>query len=188
MKFDFKSVLTRNLLPGMSGSAGGDPTARGRGTPFTFYHARDTKEVFFSDAEGNLINLGSLIASVLDGSTPLAFPAQGCAGRDGAPGRDGADGKSGRDGANSTVPGPASTVPGPQGPPGQSIRGEQGPPGPDTASVLAEVRQALAELRGQVAPLTAQLHRYLQAKAGAEEFRIRTFASRPTMFERVPKK
>jgi hypothetical protein len=84
MKFDFKSVLTRNLLPGMSGSAGGDPTARGRGTPFTFYHARDTKEVFFSDAEGNLINLGSLIASVLDGSTPLAFPAQGCAGRDGA--------------------------------------------------------------------------------------------------------
>ena len=70
------------------------------------------------------------------------------------------------DGKASTVPGP----PGPMGPAGQSIRGEQGPPGPDSAAVLADVTRQLVELRAQVAPLTTELHKYLEAKKKAEEY------------------
>src|ERR1700693_2796093 len=111
LKFDFKSLVTKNAMPGMSGAAGGDPTARGKGQPFCFYHCRDTKEVFFSDAEGNLVNFGSVLDAVMNGTTPLALPWQGTAGRDGAPGPKGED---------SVVPGP----PGAQGPQGE--RGEKG--------------------------------------------------------------
>lgn len=55
----------------------------------------------------------------------------------GPPGEDGADsavpGPAGKDGADSTVAGPRgadSVVPGPQGPPGESVVGPQGPIGP----------------------------------------------------------
>ncbi len=165
-KFTVKHILAHTLLPG-----GGDPTARGKGTPFCIYVCKDDGSLWLSDAEGNMcclsdILLGKSLPVRLGKSLPVrAFPAQGCAGRDGAPGRDGADGKPGRDGADSVVPGQASTVPGPQGPPGQSIRGEKGDPGSDTAVVLAEVRQALAEIRRQLVPLNAEYHRFLKEQA-----------------------
>jgi len=109
----------------------------------------------------------------------------------GPEGRPGTTGQAGQDGK--TVIGPQgppglnSTVPGPAGPAGQSIRGEKGDPGPDTAVVLAEVKQALAELRGLVEPLNAEFHRHLKAQADASEFRLKAIASRPTVFERVKK-
>ena len=179
-KFSVKHILTHNLLPG-----NGDPTQRGKGTPFCIYVCKDDGSVWLSDAEGNMCCLSDILLG--KGLPVRAFPATGCAGRDGAPGRDGADGKPGRDGADSTVPGPASTVPGPQGQPGQSIRGEKGDKGDDTAVMLAEVRQALAELRGQVEPLNAEFHRHLKAQSDASEFRLRAIASRPTVFEKVKK-
>ena len=178
-KFDFKSVLCKALLPG-----GGDPLARGQGTPFTFYHARDTKEVFVSDANGNLINLGSLIASALDGSIPLAFPAQGCAGADGAPGLPGERGPrgfagaDGRNGADSQVPGPpgrdGATIVGPQGPKGDKGDSIVGPQGPAGASIVgprgekgergdvlipneSELARAVIQLRLQLARVRAAL-------------------------------
>jgi len=139
-KFDFKSLLTKNVLPG-----GGDPLARGVGQPFTFYFCRDSREMYFSDANGNLINLGSLIASAIDGSIPLAFPSTGSAGRDGAPGikgdrgPQGPAGADGRHGKDSTTPGPAgrdgATIVGPTGPQGpQGERGATGPQGPQGAT------------------------------------------------------
>jgi hypothetical protein len=48
VKFDLKSIITRNLLPG-----GGDPSARGKTTPFTAYFCRDDKSLWISDADGN---------------------------------------------------------------------------------------------------------------------------------------
>jgi hypothetical protein len=158
IKFSVKHILTQNLLPG------GADGSRGGATPFTFYVCKDTGAVFVSDAAGALLNISDLL---LGKEVVRSFPTQGAAGRDGAPGRDGAAGKNGRDGAASTVPGPASTVPGPRGADGQSIRGEQGPPGPDSATLLAQVRQEMVDLKAQVAPLTDALHAYLTAQTAA---------------------
>lgn len=159
-KFTVKHILTKNLLPG-----GGDPAARGKGTPLCLYVCKDDGSVWLSDAEGDMICLSDILLG--KGAPAKAFPAQGCAGRDGAPGRDGADGKPGRDGKDSTVPGPASTVPGPQGPPGQSIRGERGPAGPDSAALLEQVRKEMVELRAIVNPLNDAFHAYLEAAKNA---------------------
>jgi len=122
-KLELKSLLTKNCLPG-----NGNPLERGAGTPFTFYWCRDSHEMYFTDANGNFVNLGSLLASAINGSTPVAFPATGCAGADGAQGPKGdrgPQGPAGRDGSN----GKDSTVPGPQGRDGD--RGPQGPAGRD---------------------------------------------------------
>jgi hypothetical protein len=126
-KFEFKSILTRRLI---------DP-ARHKGSPFTFVHCRDTKEVFFTDAEGNYINFGSILAAVMNGSLPLALPASPVAGPQGPAGRDGATGS--------------------QGPKGESIvgpRGEKGDRGdvliPNESELAAEVlalRQQRARLQ-----------------------------------------
>jgi hypothetical protein len=159
IKFELKNLMSKNFLPG-----GGDPAARGKGTPFTVFFCRDDKSLWISDAEGNLISLSDLLGGV---GAPRAFPAQGCAGRDGAPGRDGADGKSGRDGKDSTVPGPASTVPGPQAPGIKGDRGERGPAGPDTISALEEFRTELIALRALVTPMNAEFHKYLEASKNA---------------------
>ena len=116
-KFEFKSVLTRNLL---------DP-ARHKGSPFTFVHCRDTKEVFFTDAEGNYINFGSILAAVMNGSLPLALPASPVAGPQGPRGERGE---------------PGATVVGPAGP--------QGIPGPQGSLLIptdTEIGVALKELR-----------------------------------------
>jgi len=84
-------------------------------------------------------------------------------GRPGQQGQQGLQGLPGRDGKDSIIPGPkGDTI---IGPPGQSIRGEKGDPGPDTAVVLAEVRQALAEIRRQLVPLNAEYHRFLKEQA-----------------------
>lgn len=84
-------------------------------------------------------------------------------GRPGQQGPQGLQGLPGRAGKDSTIPGPkGDTI---VGPPGQSIRGEKGDPGPDTATVLAEVRQALAEIRRQLVPLNAEYHRFLKEQA-----------------------
>jgi hypothetical protein len=112
-KFEFKSILTKNLL---------DP-ARHKGSPFTFVHCRDTKEVFFTDAEGNYINFGSILAAVMNGTQPLALPASPVAGPVGPAGKDGA--------------------PGSQGPKGESIVGPQGPKG-DRGDVLIPNESELA--------------------------------------------
>ena len=48
-KFIVKHILTHNLLPG-----NGDPTARGKGTPFCIYVCEDNGSVWSSDAEGNI--------------------------------------------------------------------------------------------------------------------------------------
>jgi hypothetical protein len=118
-KFEFKSVLTRNLL---------DPE-RHKGTPFTFVHCRDTKEVFFTDADGNYINFGSILAAVMNGSLPMALPASPVAGPQGPQG----------------IPGPkGESIVGPQGP--QGIPGPQG----DLKVVGdAEILAALNELKAQ---------------------------------------
>jgi hypothetical protein len=92
-KFQMKSLLTKNVLHG------GDPLQRGKGEPFTFYWCRDTHEMFFTDSVGNFVNFGSLLASVLDGSLPLALPASPVAGPQGPAGRDGAQGPIGLTGA-----------------------------------------------------------------------------------------
>jgi hypothetical protein len=177
IKFDLKSIMARSFLPG-----GGDPAARGKAAPFTAYFCRDDKSLWISDAEGNLVSLTDLLGGV---GAPRAFPAQGCAGRDGAPGRDGADGKPGRDGKDSTVPGPASTVPGPQAPGIKGDRGERGPAGPDSAALLEQVRKELAELRALVTPLTAEFAAYLEAKKRGEAHRAELTA---TVTKRIQKR
>jgi hypothetical protein len=178
LKFTIKNILTKNLLPG-----NGDPAARGKGTPLCLYVCRDDGSAWYSDLDGNMLCLSDLLLG--RGAPVLAFPAQGCSGRDGAPGRNGTDGKAGRNGADSTVPGPASTVPGPQGPPGQSIRGERGPAGPDSAALLEQVRKEMAELRAIVTPLNAEFHRYLQANANALDAQA---AHRSAITERIRNK
>jgi hypothetical protein len=126
-KFEFKSMLTRKLL---------DP-ARHKGSPFTFVHCRDTKEVFFTDAEGNYINFGSILAAVMNGSLPLALPASPVAGPQGPRGETGAQGPPGRDGESIVGP-----------------RGEKGERGdvliPNESELAAEVirlRQERARLQ-----------------------------------------
>ena len=52
IKFELKNLLRKNFLPG-----GGDPTARGKGTPFCVYFCRDDKTLWLSDAEGCLLSL-----------------------------------------------------------------------------------------------------------------------------------
>jgi hypothetical protein len=123
-KFDFRSILTRNLL---------DP-ARHAGKSFTFVHCRDTKEVFFTDAEGNYINFGSILAAVMNGTLPLALPASPVAGPKGEKGDTGAQGPKG-----DTIVGP---------------RGEKGDRGdvliPNESELAAEVlalRQQRARLQ-----------------------------------------
>ena len=126
-KFDFKSILTRNVL---------DP-ARQKGKPFTFVHCRDTKEVFFTDAEGNYINFGSILAAVMNGSLPLALPASPVAGPQGPKGDTGA-----------------------QGPKGDTIVGPAGPQGPKADLLIptdTELGAAVAELRSQRAKVQAAL-------------------------------
>ena len=118
-KFEFKSILSRNLL---------DP-ARHTGKPFTFVHCRDTKEVFFTDAEGNYINFGSILAAVMSGLLPLALPASPVAGPAGRDGKDGAD----------------STVPGPQG--GAGPQGIPGPKGDLLIPTNDELAAAMTALR-----------------------------------------
>jgi hypothetical protein len=127
-KFEFKSMLTRKLL---------DP-ARHKGSPFTFIHCRDTKEVFFTDAEGNYINFGSILAAVMNGSLPLALPASPVAGPQGRDGKDGKD----------------SVVPGPQG-----IPGPMGPAGPQGSLLIptdAELADAYKALRQKLARIQAK--------------------------------
>ena len=77
IKFDLKSILTKNCLPG-----GDDPAGRGRAKPFTAYFCRDDKSLWISDAEGNLLSISDLLSG---NGIVRAFPAAGCAGRDGAP-------------------------------------------------------------------------------------------------------
>jgi hypothetical protein len=128
-KFEFKSILTRRLL---------DPV-RHKGSPFTFVHCRDTKEVFFTDAEGNYINFGSILAAVVNGSLPLALPASPVAGPQGPRGDTGAQGPPGRDGADSTVPGP------------------KGDKGDLLVPTDAEMRAAVTALRLQLARVRAAM-------------------------------
>jgi hypothetical protein len=129
-KFEFRSILTRNLL---------DPV-RDTAKPFTFVHCRDTKEVFFTDAEGNYINFGSILAAVMNGSLPLALPASPVAGPQGPAGKDGATGS--------------------RGPKGESIVGPQGPKGgrgdvlipneSELAAAVIELRQKLARVKAKM--------------------------------------
>lgn len=92
-------------------------------------------------------------------------------GRPGQQGPQGLQGLPGRDGKDSTIPGPkGDTI---VGPPGQSIRGEKGDPGPDSATLLAQIRQEMIELRAAVTPLTAKFHELLEASRLAEESRKR---------------
>jgi hypothetical protein len=123
-KLELKSLLTKHVLPGS-----GNPLERGVGQPLTFYWCRDSHEMYFTDAKGNFVNLGSLLAYAIDGSTPLAFPAIGCAGRDGAQGIKGDRGFTGPAGADGRH-GRDSQVPGPPGRDGTSIVGPQGERGP----------------------------------------------------------
>jgi hypothetical protein len=129
-RFEFKSILTRNLLS----------PERCKGSPFTFVHCRDTKEVFFTDGEGNYINFGSILAAVMNGSLPLALPASPVAGPQGPAGKDGATGN--------------------QGPKGDSIVGPKGDKG-DRGDVLipneSELAAAVIALRSQRAKVQAAL-------------------------------
>jgi hypothetical protein len=127
-KFEFKSAISRNILS----------PERSKGNPFCFVFCRDTKEVFFTDAEGNYINFGSILAAVMNGTLPLALPASPVAGPQGPAGKDGA--------------------PGTQGPKGDSIVGPAGPKG-DRGDVLipndSELAAEVIALRQQRARLQA---------------------------------
>ena len=163
-KFIVKNILTKNLLPG-----GGDPTARGKGTPLCLYVCRDDGSVWISDAEGDMVCLSDLLLG--KGAPAKAFPAQGCAGRDGAVGARGEIGKTGpagRDGVDGRIgpPGISGTdgrdgrdgvdgSPGPIGP-----RGEKGDPGSVTYIGPAEVEAAVQSVRAE---LILQRARFLAA-------------------------
>jgi|HubBroStandDraft_2_1064218.scaffolds.fasta_scaffold140562_3 hypothetical protein len=129
-KFEFKSILTRKVL---------DP-ARQKGTPFTFVHCRDTKEVFFTDAEGNYINFGSILAAVMNGSLPLALPASPVAGPQGPQGSTGPQGPAGKDGASIVGP-----------------RGEKGDRGDVLIPNESELAASVLQLRSQRAKVQAAL-------------------------------
>lgn len=176
-KFTVKNILTKNLLPG-----NGDPSARGKGTPFCIYVCKDDGSCWLSDAEGNMLCLSDLLLG--KGLPVRAFPAQGC---------------QGPAGADSLVPGPR----GEQGPPGRSIegrpgrngsdcicrngrdgidgrdgqsivgpRGEKGDPGDVTFIGPAEVEAAVQKVRAE---LIAQRARFLAAVSVAlEKNRART--------------
>jgi hypothetical protein len=131
--FELKSLLTKNVL------GGGDPTARSQGEPFTFYYCRDTEEMFFTDAVGNFINFGSVLAAVLNGSMPLALPASPVVGPKGEKG---------------------DSIVGPKGEKGDSIVGPQGPAGPPGDVTIvgnAELEGALRKLRSERARIQAAL-------------------------------
>jgi hypothetical protein len=138
-KFEFKSILTRNLL---------DPE-RHKGSPFTFVHCRDTKEVFFTDAEGNYINFGSILAAVMNGTLPLALPASPVAGPQGPKGDTGA-----------------------QGPAGESIVGPQGPAGPQGDLLIpteTQIGKALEALRERDARFRAALRKRMADNEAVRE-------------------
>jgi hypothetical protein len=146
-KFEFRSILTRNVL---------DPV-RHKGSPFTFVHCRDTKEVFFTDAEGNYINFGSILAAVMSGTLPLALPASPVAGPQGPAGKDGATGS--------------------QGPIG--LTGATGPAGPKADLLIptdTEIGAALEVLRKQRAQFIAALKQRL-ADAKSIQGRVAPHAS-----------
>jgi hypothetical protein len=163
-KFTVKHLMARSFLPG-----NGDPSARGRGTPFCIYVCKDDGSCWLSDAEGNMVCLSDILLG--KGQPVRAFPAEGSAGRDGKDGASvtGPEGKRGETGAR----GDAGTAgpPGQQGSAGQSIRGERGEPGPDSASLLEQIRKDMVELKARVAPLTDALHAYLEAQRLGEVYR-----------------
>jgi hypothetical protein len=129
-KFDFKSILSRNLL---------DPQ-RHVGTPFTFVHCRDTKQVFFTDAVGNYIDFGSILAAVMNGSLPLALPASPVAGPKGEQGLQGIPGQAGRDGVG-----------------WQGQRGEKGERGDVLIPNDSELAAAVIALRSKLAKIQAKI-------------------------------
>jgi hypothetical protein len=132
-KFNMLSLLTKNVLHG------GDPTARGVGQPLTFYWCRDTREMFLTDSVGNFINIGSLFASVLDGSLPLALPASPVAGPKGEKGDTGATGATGAQGL-------------------RGEKGEKGEKGDFSIPTDSEIAQAMVELRSKQARIQAALY------------------------------
>lgn len=170
IKFDLKSILTKHCLPG-----GDDPAGRGKAAPFTAYFCRDDKSLWISDAEGNLVSLSDVLSGV---GGPRAFPAQGCAGKDGATGPQGEQGRPGRDAKDGApgINGRDSFVPGPPGASVQGPQGERGPAGPDSAEVLSEVRHEIAALREELAQVRALYQRLLEAEAEAKTVRAKAFA------------
>ena len=166
-KFTVKNIMARSFLPG-----GGDPAARGKGTPLCLYVCRDDDSVWISDAEGDMVCLSELLLG--KGAPVKAFPAQGCqgpAGKDstvpGPRGEQGPPGASIVGPPGQTIVGPAgpqgpagkdgldSTVPGPIGP-----RGEKGDPGDVTYLGPAEVEAAVQKVRAE---LIAQRARFVGA-------------------------
>ncbi len=176
IRFSVKHLLAQSFLPG------GADGSRGGATPFTFYVCKDTGAVFVSDSAGALLNISDLL---LGKEVVRSFSTQGAAGAEGKAGRDGKDGKAGRDGAASILPGPASNVPGPMGPAGQSIRGERGPAGPDSAELLEQVRKEMVELKARVTPLTDAFHEYITAATLALNTQS---AHRAAIIERMKKR
>ena len=162
-KFTVKHILTHNLLPG-----GGDPAARGKGTPLCLYVCKDDGSVWLSDAEGDMVCLSELLLG--KGAPAKAFPAQGAQGPSGrdsvVPGPRGEQGPKGE----SIVGPPCQTIVGPSGPQGeigpQGPQGIQGPAGPQgipgdvTFIGPAEVEGAVQKVRAE---LVAQRARFVAA-------------------------
>jgi hypothetical protein len=152
-------------------------------------------DAFLVAQDGTVID----IARLADFVTTIKQGSDGAPGLQGPQGPPGADstvpGPAGRDGKDSTVPGPRgragvqgpqgergkdgfSDVPGPKGDRGErgpagerGPQGIQGPPGIDSKGLLAEVREQLNILRGQIAPLTKDYQDYLTAKKAGEQYR-----------------
>jgi hypothetical protein len=166
-KFTVRHILTKNLLPG-----GGDPAARGMGTPFCLYVCKDDGSVWISDAEGDMVCLSDLLLG--KGAPAKAFPAQGAQGPSGkdsvVPGPRGDQGPAGQ----SIVGPPGQTIVGPTGPQGPAgkdgldstvpgpigLRGEKGDPGDVTFIGPAEVEAAVQKVRAE---LIAQRARFVAA-------------------------
>lgn len=127
-----------------------------RANPLDCFWTTDSHKLFVALGDGRLVCLNDLLKT---GGPAVCVGPDGPQGLTGIKGEPGPRGERGEKGDPSTVPGPQ----GPAGRDGQSIRGEQGPPGHDSAVLLAEVRQEMATLRGQVAPLTAAFAAYLEA-------------------------